>query len=78
MNRKYRRTVIAGNWKMNKTPSETKEFMTALKGMLPRGSIPFRAVINSLVSLGVLFIFQLPAITVLRYFLFINDTPLLC
>ena len=37
MNRKYRRTVIAGNWKMNKTPSETKEFMTALKGMLPRG-----------------------------------------
>ena len=37
MNRKYRKTVIAGNWKMNKTPSETKEFMTALKGMLPRG-----------------------------------------
>ena len=25
MNRKYRKTVIAGNWKMNKTPSETKE-----------------------------------------------------
>ena len=22
MNRKYRKTVIAGNWKMNKTPSE--------------------------------------------------------
>ena len=37
MNRKYRKTFIAGNWKMNKTPSETKEFMTALKGMLPRG-----------------------------------------
>ena len=37
MNRKYRRAVIAANWKMNKTPSETKEFMTALKGMLPRG-----------------------------------------
>ena len=35
MNRKYRKTVIAGNWKMNKTPSETKEFMTALKGILP-------------------------------------------
>ena len=31
MNRKYRKTVIAGNWKMNKTPSETKEFMTQLK-----------------------------------------------
>ncbi len=24
MNRKYRKTIIAGNWKMNKTPSETK------------------------------------------------------
>ena len=37
MNRKYRKTVIAGNWKMNKTPTETKEFMTAFKGMLPKG-----------------------------------------
>ena len=37
MNRKYRKTVIAGNWKMNKTPSETKEYMNALKGMLPKG-----------------------------------------
>ena len=37
MNRKYRKTVIAGNWKMNKTPSETKEFMAAFKGILPKG-----------------------------------------
>ena len=37
MNRKYRKTIIAGNWKMNKTPSETKEFMTAFKGMMPKG-----------------------------------------
>ena len=37
MNRKYRKTVIAGNWKMNKTPTETKEFMTKLKTMLPKG-----------------------------------------
>ena len=37
MNRKYRKTVIAGNWKMNKTPSETKEFMSQLKGILPKG-----------------------------------------
>ena len=37
MNRKYRKTLIAGNWKMNKTPSETKAFMTELKGMLPKG-----------------------------------------
>ncbi len=37
MNRKYRKTLIAGNWKMNKTPSETKEFMTKLRAMLPKG-----------------------------------------
>ena len=37
MNRKYRKTVIAGNWKMNKTPSETKEFMNQLKTILPKG-----------------------------------------
>ena len=37
MNRKYRKTVIAGNWKMNKTPSETKEFMAQFKVILPKG-----------------------------------------
>ena len=37
MNRKYRKTVIAGNWKMNKTPSQTKEFMNQLKTLLPKG-----------------------------------------
>ncbi len=37
MNRKYRKTVIAGNWKMNKTPSQTKEFMAKLKAILPKG-----------------------------------------
>lgn len=37
MNRKYRKTVIAGNWKMNKTPTETKEFMTQFKSILPKG-----------------------------------------
>ncbi|MDR0889215.1 MAG: triose-phosphate isomerase [Oscillospiraceae bacterium] len=37
MNRKYRKTLIAGNWKMNKTPSETKVFLTALKTILPKG-----------------------------------------
>ena len=37
MNRKYRKTVIAGNWKMNKTPSETKEFMTEFKTIMPKG-----------------------------------------
>ena len=37
MNRKYRKTVIAGNWKMNKTPTQTKEFMAQLKTILPKG-----------------------------------------
>ncbi|MBQ6852264.1 MAG: triose-phosphate isomerase [Oscillospiraceae bacterium] len=37
MNRKYRKTLIAGNWKMNKTPSQTKEFMTQLKAIMPKG-----------------------------------------
>ena len=37
MNRKYRKTVIAANWKMNKTPTETKAFMTEFKGILPKG-----------------------------------------
>ena len=36
MNRKYRKTIIAGNWKMHKTPSETKAFAEALKSALPR------------------------------------------
>ena len=29
-----RRTVIAGNWKMNMTPSETKKFITELAPMV--------------------------------------------
>ncbi|MBQ9967374.1 MAG: triose-phosphate isomerase [Oscillospiraceae bacterium] len=37
MNRKYRKTVIAANWKMNKTPTETKAFMTEFKGLMPKG-----------------------------------------
>ena len=37
MNRKYRKTVIAGNWKMNKTPTETKAFMAEFKTIMPRG-----------------------------------------
>ena len=36
MNRRYRKTIIAGNWKMNKTASETKKFAEALKRLLPR------------------------------------------
>ncbi|WP_186565515.1 triose-phosphate isomerase [Lawsonibacter celer] len=34
MNRRYRKTIIAGNWKMNKTISETKAFAEELKPLL--------------------------------------------
>ena len=34
MNRKYRKTIIAGNWKMNKTLSETKAFAEEIKSQL--------------------------------------------
>jgi len=36
MNRKYRKTVIAGNWKMNMTARETAAFAEAVKPLLPR------------------------------------------
>ena len=36
MNRKYRKTVIAGNWKMNMVASEIKTFMEELKENLPK------------------------------------------
>ena len=36
MNRRYRKTIIAGNWKMNKIASETKQFAAELKTILPR------------------------------------------
>ncbi len=31
MNRKYRKTIIAGNWKMNKTPAEAKKLIDGIK-----------------------------------------------
>lgn len=34
MNRRYRKTIIAGNWKMNKTISETRAFAEELKPIL--------------------------------------------
>ena len=36
MNRKYRKTVIAGHWKMNMLASEIKPFMEELKENLPK------------------------------------------
>ncbi|MCQ2558401.1 MAG: triose-phosphate isomerase [Oscillospiraceae bacterium] len=35
MNRKYRKTIIAGNWKMNMLASEIKGFMEQLKENMP-------------------------------------------
>ena len=34
MNHRYRKTIIAGNWKMNKTLTETKAFAEEIKPML--------------------------------------------
>ena len=34
MNRKYRKTVIAGNWKMNKTPAEGKALIDEVKSIV--------------------------------------------
>ena len=36
MNRRYRKTIIAGNWKMNKTLTETKAFAEEFKPLLNR------------------------------------------
>jgi len=36
MNHRYRKTLIAGNWKMNMTASETKKFAEELKKIMPR------------------------------------------
>jgi len=36
MNRRYRKTIIAGNWKMNKTATETKKFAEELRSAMPK------------------------------------------
>ncbi len=36
MNRRYRKTIIAGNWKMNKTATEAKQFADEFKALLPK------------------------------------------
>jgi len=36
MNKKYRKTIIAGNWKMNLVPSEVKPFAEELRTLLPK------------------------------------------
>ena len=36
MNRRYRKTIIAGNWKMNKTATGTRAFADELKAIMPK------------------------------------------
>lgn len=36
MNKKYRKAIIAGNWKMNMVPSQVKPFVEELRPMLPK------------------------------------------
>ena len=36
MNKKYRRAIIAGNWKMNMLPSQVKPYIETLRARLPR------------------------------------------
>ena len=38
MNRRYRKTIIAGNWKMNMTASDTKKFADDIKAIMPAPS----------------------------------------
>lgn len=39
MNRTYRKPIIAGNWKMNKTVGETTRYAQALKPLLPESGL---------------------------------------
>ena len=36
MNRRYRKTIIAGNWKMNKTPAEAKALIEEMKPLISK------------------------------------------
>ena len=63
MNRKYRKTIIAGNWKMNKTPAEAKELLEAIKPLVKRPLNPscLRAAGATWCSASPLFAFPLPS-----------------
>ena len=39
MNRRYRKTIIAGNWKMNKTPAEAKALIEELKPLVSKTQV---------------------------------------
>ena len=64
MNRKYRKTVIAGNWKMNMLASEIKPFMETLKENLPKTREIFAAAVKgagTIVWNGPMGVFEFPA-----------------
>ena len=51
MKKEVRKAVIAGNWKMNKTPAETTAFIAELKPLVADATcdvvicVPFRGVL---------------------------------
>ena len=45
MNKKYRKVIIAGNWKMNQLPSGVKPFVEELKTKLARYMLPDKIVL---------------------------------
>ncbi len=58
MNRRYRKTIIAGNWKMNKTLSETKALIEELKPQIAKSKwcevvlcVPFVSIPGALKAL---------------------------
>ena len=40
MNKEFRKAIIAGNWKMNKTPAEAVELINAIKAELEGKELP--------------------------------------
>ena len=54
MNRKYRKAMIIGNWKMNMLPSEVKGYVTQLRALLPRQKTCEIAVCPSYVAIPAL------------------------
>ena len=47
MNKKYRRVIIAGNWKMNRKPSEVKGFVDAIENDTDPVVLPEQACVVS-------------------------------
>ncbi|WP_329503972.1 triose-phosphate isomerase [Pediococcus pentosaceus] len=53
-----RTPIIAGNWKMNKNPQETQEFLDAIKGKLPDASVVESVIAAPAIDLSTLVAFS--------------------